>query len=699
MRRAGAALSAVELVALALCPAAAAADAPRGGTSAYETVVRAEPERAGPLVTRLDPREAVTRPGTFGDALRAIESAPGVARTSLGSGQLVIWGATPQESRVLLDGMELPALYHLGGQRTVLPSAFLKELSLVPGAYGAEYGRALGGLVLIESSEPSPAPGIHGALAADLLDAGAELSGRIGPRLQLRAAGRYSYLDRVLTAISREDLGDAFPLPRYYDFQVQAALTLRERERLTATVLGSGDELRRARALGDAQRVQSETWRRAAYRASLRYERHLPDGAHVTAMPWFGWDQSQYDAAFGLTPARLGSRELRYGLRARYRLPRGTRLSLDAGLDALGARVQLEREGALTRPAREGDRAVFGQGPGTEVNADTWTVHTLDLAAWVALAVRLGALHIEPGLRTGGTLVDTSRLLPRLGALPPLGARRIVFVLEPRLRLRYRPHPRLELVAAAGLYHQPPDPADLSAVFGNPTLEPARAVHATAGLSIAAPRALRIELAGFFRSLDRLVARSPLATPPLARALVQDGSGRSYGAQLSLSLVPWHGLSGALAYTLSRSERRDASDGFGASAAPWRRSAYDQTHVLQLAVRYVLYGVGLGARLRYTSGLPRTDVLSAYYSAREDEYQPVLGPLYAGRLPDFVQLDARIDRTFALGARLSLTAQLEVQNVTNQKNAEERVYSFDYAQSGYITGLPTLAVLGARLGF
>ncbi|MFO0576514.1 MAG: TonB-dependent receptor [Polyangia bacterium] len=660
---------------------------------AFETVVRAEPERASPLATRLDPSEAATRPGTFGDALRAIESAPGVARTALGSGLLVIWGAAPQESKVLLDGMELPALYHLGGQRTLLPTGFLKELSLVPGAYGAEYGRALGGLVVIESSEPCPSPGIHGALSADLLDAGAELSGRIGPRLQLRAAGRYSYLDRVLSALAREDLGDTFPLPRYYDFQVQAALELRPRERLTATVLGSGDELRRARALGDPQRVQSETWRRVSYRASLRYERHLPDGAHVSALPWFGWDQNQYEAAFGLTPARLDSRELRYGLRARYRLPLGARLALDVGLDGLGARVQLERAGSLTRPAREGDRAVFGQGPGTEVNADTWTVHTLDLAASLTLAIRLGALRIEPGLRAGGTLVDTSRLLPRLGALPPLGARRIEFVLEPRLRLRYRPHPRLELVAASGLYHQPPDPADLSAVFGNPTLEPSRAVHATAGLSVAAHRALQIELAGFFRSLDRLVVRSPLATPPLARALVQDGAGRSYGAQLALTLAPWHGLSGALAYTLGRSERRDAPD------FSWRPSAYDQTHVLQLALRYVLFGIGLGARLRYTSGLPRTDVLSAYYNAREDEYQPVLGPLYAGRLPDFVQLDARIDRTFHLGARLVLTVQLEVQNVTNQKNAEERAYRFDYSQSGYITGLPTLAVLGARIGF
>lgn len=659
--------------------------------ASYEAVVRAESEREGPHVTTLNAKAGRTLPGAFGDGLRAIESAPGVARPALGSGQLVIWGAAPQESRILFDGMELPALYHLGGQRAVLPTALVKEVSLVPGAYGAEYGRALGGLVLIRSRDIEP--GFHGEVAADLLDAGATLSASLGERSRVLVAGRYSYLDRVLSAVSREDLSDFFPLPRYYDFQARATVALREREQLTATVLGSGDELRRARAMADAQRAQAETWTRSFYRIGLRYERHFSDGTRVTVLPWFGLDQNRYEASFGPTPARLSSREVRYGLRASHRSQIGSRATLQAGLDVLGTLTQLEREGTLTRPAREGDRAVFGQSPGTEINADAWTTHITDLAAFLALAVRLGPLQIEPELRIGGMLLDVSRLLPRVGAAPPLGSRRIAFALEPRLRLHYRPGHRVELVAAAGLFHQPPEPAELSAVFGNPTLDPARAIHVTTGASVLVTREVRIDLAGFYRHLDSLVARSPLTTPPLARALTQDGSGRSYGAQLSLRLEPWHRLSGSFVYTLSRSERQDPP------AASGRLSGFDQTHVLQAALRYVIYGIGVGARLRYTSGLPRTEVLSAYYNAREDTYQPVLGPTYGIRLPDFVQLDARIDRTFQLGRRLALTLQIEVQNVTNQKNAEELVYSFDFTQRGTITGLPTLAVLGARLEF
>jgi hypothetical protein len=42
---------------------------------------------------------------------------------------------------------------------------------------------------------------------------------------------------------------------------------------------------------------------------------------------------------------------------------------------------------------------------------------------------------------------------------------------------------------------------------------------------------------------------------------------------------------------------------------------------------------------------------------------------------------------------------LDVQNVTNHANAEEIVYSFDYRKKAYITGLPTLPVLGFKWTF
>src|SRR4029079_8305602 len=100
-----------------------------------------------------------------------------------------------------------------------------------------------------------------------------------------------------------------------------------------------------------------------------------------------------------------------------------------------------------------------------------------------------------------------------------------------------------------------------------------------------------------------------------------------------------------------------------------------------------------GARIRVASGEPRTDVVGAFVDARTGRYQPIVGPTNGIRLPAFVQLDLRGERRFAF-AHTTLAAYVEIQNVTARGNPEELAYSADYAQRGYITGLPLLAVAG-----
>jgi hypothetical protein len=210
---------------------------------------------------------------------------------------------------------------------------------------------------------------------------------------------------------------------------------------------------------------------------------------------------------------------------------------------------------------------------------------------------------------------------------------------------------------------------------------------------------LRIEAAGYLRLYEQLVVESPLPTPPLAAALSQEGSGRSYGGQLLVRLLDgtlgrggWAlQLSGWLGYALSRSERR-AGPGL-----PLWPSPYDQTHSLQATAAAQLGRLSAGLRLQYTTGLPRQPVLGSYYNAWADQYEPLLGPLGGTRLPDFLQLDLRLEYTFLLPAGLRLSTQLEVQNATHHDNVQELAYSADWQSVEPIRGLPTLAVLGLRV--
>src|SRR5207237_5222376 len=119
---------------------------------------------------------------------------------------------------------------------------------------------------------------------------------------------------------------------------------------------------------------------------------------------------------------------------------------------------------------------------------------------------------------------------------------------------------------------------------------------------------------------------------------------------------------------------------------------HDQSHVLTALGSYDLgRGFELGARFRYSTGYPRTPVIGAYYDALTDSSQPRFGPHNTLRIPPFVSLDVRLAKRFKAG-KTEGEIYLDVQNVTNHRNPEEIVYSPNYAQRDYITGLPVLPV-------
>src|SRR6185437_6880982 len=155
----------------------------------------------------------------------------------------------------------------------------------------------------------------------------------------------------------------------------------------------------------------------------------------------------------------------------------------------------------------------------------------------------------------------------------------------------------------------------------------------------------------------------------------------------------WHGLFGWISYSVSRSERRYLEQ------ERYRLFDYDQPHVLAAVLSQEIGRWVLGARFRYTSGSPRTPVVGSFYDSRGDQAQPIFGDQNTIRITDFYQLDLRAERTFALSKRITLAVFLDVLNVTFHTNNEEIVYSSDFTRKGYITGLPTLAILGARVEF
>lgn len=669
-----------------------AVSAPAGGNevASPEIVVRGLRPRHDAFEVKLSAQQARDVAGTQDDPVKIVETLPGLARAPFGSDQLVLWGAAPEDTRFYVDGVEIPQLFHGSGIRSTVNGDLLQNVALTPGAYGADYGRGIGGMVRLETRDLPQDDG-HATLDVSTLDGSALVSAPLNGRVRVALAARYGWLDRTLSAVNAPNVTDYFAIPRYQDYQAKVQLRLRTQESLDFTLLGSADALAQNVSNVDPARVRSLATSNAFERVYLRYRRALDDGSSVDIVPWLGRDTNRYDARFGSSPARLNQDSLRWGLRAEHRSHVQTVATLALGVDMAGTHSQLSRNGSLTIPAREGDVAVFGQPPGDDTNADTWNTVMVDIAPYATINFDWGPLTLTPGVRFDGYLVEASRKTPRVGLTPSIGQSALLAAIEPRLEARLRLSKRVALLTAMGTYSQPPAARDLSSVFGSPSLGLQTASHASLGESVDVTESLSASVTGFYRAMSHLTSRDPSPTPKLAGALIETGVGRSYGVQVVLRQRPWHGFFGWVAYTLSRSERRDTS------ASRTRLFDYDEPLVLSVVGSKELGSWKMGVRFRYASGAPRTPVIGAFYDEKDDMFQPIFGAHNGVRLPAFWQLDVRVDRSFALSETSRLLVYVEMLNVTDHSNAEEFSYSPDYTRRAVIAGLPVVGVLGARL--
>ncbi len=641
--------------------------------------------------TKVDADQARRVAGTQGDVLKVVENLPGVARATAGSGQVVVWGAAPEDTRVYVDGMRIPLLYHYGGFRSVVHSDMVRSVELIPGGYGAQYGRGLGGLIQVDTRAPAT-DRWHGSAALDTVDAAVAATGPVAEKVSFAIAGRRSHLDWVLDKVTSKDVAAFFPIPKYYDGQARVRYQPTKRSYVEVGGMLSSDKVSRQVGNSDPAYRREENRTLDFQRAYVRYETETADGGKVSVLPWLGWDHTTLTGRFGGTPTVLEVDSHDYGFRTSYRGRVAPFLTAEVGLDLEAASHSARRVGSVTAPPREGDARAFGQPPSDQVNVDTWDTAEGSAAPYIEGDFSLlgDHLHIVPGLRLEPQFTSVSKRVPTEGVFAPVGVYTSDTALEPRLAVRYAMSPRVTFKAAFGQYRQAAQPEDLSASFGNSTLQSSRATHTLLGGAFQLSRTLGLETTVFHISSERLTVRNPSSSPLIAEALVNGGEGRSYGAQFLLRREIASGFFGWVAYTILRSERLDSA------GADYRLFDYDQTHVLTALASYDLgKGFDVGVRGRYATGYPRTPVVGSYFDSRTASYQPLLGAKNSIRIPAFVELDVRVSKRFKL-QRSSIELYLDVQNVTDRDNPEEIAYNADYTQRRYIEGLPILPVLGIK---
>ncbi len=630
-------------------------------------------ERPAREVTRqkLDRREIARIPGTNGDALRALENMPGVARPPGFQGLLIVRGSAPADTGVFVDGTNIPIAYHFGGLNSVVPSELLSRIDFFPGNFGPEYGRAMGGAVDIGIRSPAK-DRVHGLAQIDLIDARLVVEAPLGKSTRFLVAGRRSHLDAWLGPVleSSGSVGVSVA-PVYYDYQVVLEQDLGSKT--TGRILFHGSDDRLALTLnttsGDPAISGNASLATRFFRVQARTETRFSDATRLVNTLSYGQDWTKTTLGQLDIDIRTNPLQLRSDLR--HKVIRG--LTAIAGIDTLWTQADVDVYAAPI-PEDGQENGPFFARPRRRQKLET---SVLQPGAYAMLEIApVSALKLLPSVRA-----DYSSDITDWRVAPRLSARWDVVQGEGRTTLK----------GGAGLYNQPPQPYESLRPFGTPNLRQNQAAHYSAGFERELTKQIEISVEGFYKKLDYLVDQRADATGSEAGVTyVNSGSGRAYGSELLLRYKPDARFFGWVAYTLSRSERR-ADD-----SEAYRVFDYDQTHILT-ALGSVKLGRGweLGARFRFVSGNPYTPPVSAIYDADAGAYSPLNGTPFSGRVASFHRLDVRVDKTWDFGA-WKLGWYLDLQNTYFRRNPEGQTYNFNYARSEVVAGLPILPIVGLR---
>jgi hypothetical protein len=187
------------------------------------------------------------------ETLRAVQRLPGAAGNGL-SGLAAIRGGEPNETLIVLDGMQLFEPFHLKNffsPVSLLDSRTVSAMEVYSGGFAAQYGTRLSAVVDARSIRPTEAR--YYELGANLFHTNALAAHRFaGDDGQWLLSARRSNLEEVISVLE-SDFGE----PQYFDAFSKIHYDLSPQTRISVNYLGSRDTIE-ARQPSRAESTEAE---------------------------------------------------------------------------------------------------------------------------------------------------------------------------------------------------------------------------------------------------------------------------------------------------------------------------------------------------------------------------------------------------------------------------------------------------------
>ena len=611
-------------------------------------------------------REIEKSPGSNRDVSRIVRSYPGVSFSPAGyRNDLIVRGGGPSENRFFMDGIEIPNINHFatqgasGGPVSIVNADLVREISFYTGSFPVNRAGGMSSVLDFRLKDGNTNKQTFKATlgASEVALSG---SGHIGNSTTYLFSVRQSYLQFLFKA-----LGLPF-LPNFIDGQFKIKTRFKNRDELVFLGLMGIDKMKlntdekgeeAEYILSYLPRINQET-----FTLGTTY-RHFW-GKHIQT--------------YTLSQSYLNNRNLKY------------KNNDSSQPDNLTLRLRsVEQKTSL----RAENRSLYGnwsikEGIETDYYAYThqsmqrlFATQTSYLDYRTTLGVWAWGAYASADYTSDNNLLTASFGLRADANDYSQEMKRMWEQLSPRVSLRYLLSQEWSIGFNTGLYHQLPPFTALGykseqGRYLNKELDYMRVAQISGGGEWKWKDRLVLSIDVFYKNY----ARIPLSLTdsiPLAckgddygvignEALVSSAHGQSYGLE---ALARWQvpgrlNLTGS--FTLYRSEYRNREKD------PYIASAWDNRFILNLSGTYDLpYNWSAGLKLSYIGGAPYTpydeakSALVEAWDARGRAYYDY-SQYNTERLPDFAQLDIRVDKSFYF-KKWRMGFYLDLQNVLGSK--------------------------------
>ena len=647
-------------------------------------------------------QEIEKSPGANRDISRIVRAYPGVSFSPVGyRNDLIVRGGSPSENRFYMDGIEIPNINHFatqgasGGPVSIVNADLVREITFYTGAFPANRSGALSSVLDFRLRDGNPDKQTFKATlgASEVSLSG---SGHFNDRTTYLFSVRQSYLQLLFKA-----LGLPF-LPNFIDGQFKIKTRLTEHDELTVLALTGIDKMK----LNTDEKGEDAEYL-LSYLPTIHQET-------FTVGAVYRHYAGKHTQSVTLSHNYLNNRNLKY------------RNNDDSSEDNLTLRLRSVEQKTT---ALFENRTRLGQWTlkeGAEFTNSGYTNNTdspfslyktsLNIIGWGAFfssdySTRDNRFTLSAGIRVDGNNYNR-------------GMKQLWKQLSPRLSASYKLSEQWILNGSAGLYHQLPPYTALGyknndGTYLNKALRYMRVMESSIGADWHLHDRIMISAEGFFKRYNRI----PLSLQdniPLAckgndygvvgnEPLASTADGRAYGLETMFRWQVYGRFNLVSSFTLYKSEYRNHS---GDDYIP---SAWDNRFILNMSGTYNLpKRWSIGGKVSYIGGAPYTpydEDKSSLVQAWDAKGQPYYDySLYnTGRLPDFAQLDVRVDKSFYF-RRCMVGLYLDLQNVTGSKlkqpdvimstgvienpaaPASEQRYKMKYLKQESGTLLPTLGV-------